>query len=322
MTLGAPVSARTTSMWVTISLVIVTSAGTVLQARINGELLGYVHNAAEVSLLNLGSALVAMLIMLLLSSTLRRGVRRALGALRDGQLKWWHLLGGLVGAAFVATQAAAVPVIGVAVFTVAVVAGQTANSVVIDRLGIGPAGVQLITPNRIVAGVLAIVAVAVSVSDRLSPAGGSSTPVVAMTLLSLAIGAIGVFQSALNGQVARAGGYGLVGAFANFAFGTLALGAVVGGLWWLTDVDPRALPFDRPWLFIGGVLGLAYVATIATAVGTLGVLRSGLASVLGLLAGALILDLVAPSAGTTVGWHLIAGIVLAFVAVTVSLSRR
>jgi transporter family-2 protein len=48
------------------------------------------------------------------------------------------MLGGVGGAMFVAAQGLVVPTLG-ALFTVAVVAGQTGNSLVADRLGWAPA---------------------------------------------------------------------------------------------------------------------------------------------------------------------------------------
>ena len=69
-------------------------------------------------------------------------------AIRNGGLRWWQLLGGLGGALFVASQSITVATLGVALFTVCVVAGQTGNSLVVDQLGLGPAGVQQLTIAR------------------------------------------------------------------------------------------------------------------------------------------------------------------------------
>ena len=81
--------------------------------------------------------------------SIRAGVVRVPGAVRSGELAWWQVLGGILGGFFVGVQTAAVPVLGVAVFTVAVVAGQSSNSLVVDRVGLGPAGKQAITPRRV-----------------------------------------------------------------------------------------------------------------------------------------------------------------------------
>jgi transporter family-2 protein len=70
--------------------------------------------------------------------------------------------GGLAGALTVATQGLAVAVIGVSLFTVGVVAGQTLNGLVLDRVGYGPAGVVAVTMPRIAGGALALIAVGIS----------------------------------------------------------------------------------------------------------------------------------------------------------------
>ena len=57
------------------------------------------------------------------------------------------------------------PSLGVAVFTVAVVAGQSSNSLIVDRMGLGPAGKQAITRSRVISAVLAVVAVTVAVVE-------------------------------------------------------------------------------------------------------------------------------------------------------------
>ena len=46
--------------------------------------------------------------------------------------------GGLGGAMYVASQSITVATLGVALFTVCIVAGQTGNSLLVDRLGLGP----------------------------------------------------------------------------------------------------------------------------------------------------------------------------------------
>ena len=54
---------------------------------------------------------------------------------------------------------------------------------------------------------------------------------------------------------------------------------------------------SNPLRYVGGLLGAFVVVIGATAVQTLGVLRLGLAMVAGQMAGALVVDLVAPARG-------------------------
>jgi transporter family-2 protein len=52
-----------------------------------------------------------------------------------GALPWWVLLGGVIGVVFVAGSVVVVPVLGVALFFVCVVAGQLLGSTLADQLG-------------------------------------------------------------------------------------------------------------------------------------------------------------------------------------------
>ena len=54
---------------------------------------------------------------------------------RVGRLRWCQLRGGFGGAIFVASQSVTVSTLGVAMFTVCIVAGQTGISLLVDRLG-------------------------------------------------------------------------------------------------------------------------------------------------------------------------------------------
>jgi len=74
----------------------------------------------------------------------------------------------------------------------------------------------------------------------------------------------------------------------------------------------------NPLLYAGGLLGAFVVVVGATAVQTLGVLRLGLAMVAGQMAGALIVDLVAPAPGEPVTAATVVGVALTMVAVAIS----
>ncbi len=120
-----------------------------IQSRINGELGDVLGDGVAAALISFGTGLLILLIGTALhprgprarSATSGEAIRDA-GARRTAALRWWQCIGGLAGAFLVATQSITVSVIGVAVFTVAVVAGQAVSSLVVDRLGFGPAGPQ------------------------------------------------------------------------------------------------------------------------------------------------------------------------------------
>ena len=76
----------------------------------------------------------------------------------------------------------------------------------------------------------------------------------------------------------------------------------------------RATHWPRePWLYVGGALGWVIIAVAAIVVGTLGVLRFGLATTAGQLVGGVLLDLGRGVATTTV-----LAVLLTLVAVAVS----
>jgi len=310
-----PAKAATSRRLLISVLVVITSLGTVIQARINGELVIITDSAPEVGMWNITSGLAVASIFVFALRNLRASWKQMTRALKSRQLKIWEILGGVGGIFFVTTQSACAPVIGVALFSVSVVAGQTSSAVIVDRVGLGPAGRQPITLLRIVAVVVAIIAVVVAVSDRFDPSHLSdSSRAFVYVALAVAVGVFSAAQSALNGRVAARSGHAFIAGWVNFAVGFaigmigLALFNVLGGH------TLTGLPWDRPWLLVGGVLGLVYVSTAAWAVRPLGVLVTAILSVVGLLLGALLVDLVSPTAGTQFGWHLVAGVIIALFA--------
>lgn len=74
-----------------------------------------------------------------------------------GNLSWYYLTGGLLGAFYVTTVLLTVRELGAGGVTAATIAGQLTASVVIDRLGILGLDGRPITPGRI-AGILLLAA--------------------------------------------------------------------------------------------------------------------------------------------------------------------
>lgn len=257
-----------------------------LQSRINGELGRRLGDGIAAATVSFG---VGLLVLLFALPWMHRNARRILAALRSGQLRWWQCIGGACGAFLVTTQGLTVPWLGVSVFIVALVAGQSASSLVMDRLGVGPGGPRLITVNRAVGAVLCVVAVVIAVGDSFGDP--RSLGFAALPLLA----GIGVaWQQGVNGRVALAARSPWPATLLNFAVGTVALlvalaieTAVRGG------GPPGAFP-DAPWLYIGGPLGIVFIAISAAVVHRIGVLLLGLGMIAGQVLGALALDAVAP----------------------------
>jgi transporter family-2 protein len=289
----------------------------VIQSRINGELATQLHSGLEAALVSFGSGLVILTILLVLVRPLRTGLRSVAAAVRSGELRRWQVFGGFIGGFFVAVQATTVPLIGVAVFTVSIVAGSSSASLVVDWIGLGPAGRQPISARRVVAAVIAVVAVYISVSDRL---GGASLSIPAI-LLVLAAGCLSAVQQAINGRVGVAARQPVSAAWINFFGGSVALAVVLiaAGAAGATQVSA---PSGGWWLYLGGSCGVVVVALGAWLVPKIGVLLAALLTILGQLACALLLDLVVPTAGTSVGWHLVAGVALTLAAALLAIGRR
>jgi transporter family-2 protein len=264
--------------------------GLAVQGRINGQLGHLVDDGVFAAVISFGVGIVLLIPAVTLLPASRRGVGRLVRAVRTGRLRWWECLGGTCGGFVVATQGITIAVLGVAVFTVAVVAGNVVSGLFVDRAGIGPGGPQPITLPRVVGAGLAVAAVLVAVSDRLiHPSGLWLAVLPALAGVGLA------WQVAVNGLVRREAGDVLVPTVVNFATGMLALLVALA-----VDLVLRGLPAAPPdqwWLYLGGPLGIVAVATAVTAVRLIGVLVLGLASVAGQLIGAVALDLVAPAPG-------------------------
>ncbi|HEX3647479.1 MAG TPA: DMT family transporter [Pseudonocardiaceae bacterium] len=256
-----------------------------------------------------GLALLALVVPLLPAG--RRGPRRLRHALRGGGLRWWECLGGACGAVLVSTQGLVASALGVAVFTVALVAGQVLASLAVDRAGLGPAGRRPLTVRRTVGALFAVPAVAVAVADQF----GHQT-VLLLAALPLIAGAGLAWQQAMNGRVTVAAGDGLVGSLVNFTVAEVVLlvGASVPVA--LLGV-PARLP--GPWfLYLGGPLGVVLIATAIAAVRLVGVLVLGLSSVAGQLVGALLLETLLPGGPGGSVLYSAVGTVLALVAVAVA----
>lgn len=308
----------TPTRWVPWAATFLVGGLTAVQSRMNGQLAAALHDGLEAALWSFGSGLVLLLVITAASPSLRRGLGRVGTALRSGELAWWQVLGGIMGGFFVAVQSATVPAVGVAVFTVAVVAGQSSNSLVVDRIGLGPAGRQPVTMRRVLAAALAVGAVALAVANRFSDGSISVIAVVA----AFVAGTVIAVQQAINGRVSRTAGNPMSATLLNFALGTVALASAFGVAWALTDTDPSAPPSSPLWMYLGGLIGVAFIAIASWVVPIVGVLMFALLSIAGQLSGALVLDVVAPTSGTLLTWNLYAGVALAFVAVLIAARRR
>ena len=290
---------------------------TAWQARANGELAVLVGSGLDAAVWSFGSGLIMLTILLAVNRRIRAGVAKVVRGLRNRDFPRWHILGGVLGGTFVGVQASVVPLIGVALFTVAVVAGQSSNALLVDRIGLGPAGVAAISPIRVIASALAVGGVLVAVSNRLS--GEVSVLPVALSFL---VGALISVQQAINGRIGITAGNAFSSTWFNFVFGTTALIVASATQVFWGDMYVSALPSDSWWVYTGGIVGVVYIAMSVWVVPKVGVLIFVLISVSGQLTGALILDLLMPTSGTVITPTLFIGVGLTFVAVVLSILPR
>ncbi|MEX0160837.1 DMT family transporter [Microbacterium sp. LMI11-1-1.1] len=287
---------------------------TAIQARINGVLGVEVDNGIVAGLISFSVGLAALAVVIVCIPSARRGVGRLLGGIRDRTIPFWMLLGGACGALTVSTQGITAGVLGVSLFTVGVVAGQTLHGLVLDRIGFGPAGVVAITPGRVLGGALALAAVGISLSGDVL-----ATAPLWMLLLPFAAGVGIAWQAATNGRLSQRVRSPLAATFMSFIAGTIAL-LVAAGISIAVRGAPDAPPTE-PWLYLGGFLGAAYILLGAFIVAQTGVLLMGLGSVLGQLATSVIIDLIWPAAAGPAPWQIIGMVVVAVASVAVALPR-
>jgi len=291
---------------VAVTLSFLVGVGVAVQAFCNGRLakeLGSIELAGLANMVTGGTLLVVL--------TLGIGAaRRALRRVREGaRPRWWMFLGGFSGALMVIVTTKAAPEVGIALMTVAIVCGQSGGSLLVDRIGLSPAGHQRISAPRVAGVALAIAAVVVG------GLAARTEPRPALLAVLVFAGFCFAGQQAANARLGRTTGEPLVAATVNFAVGgavlTVATLAVVGG----GPPDGWGAP---PLDWIGGLLGAAFVIVSALVVPVIGVLRLTLAAVAGQSAGALALDLAAPAPGEAVTFGTVIGVLLALAAVAVS----
>ncbi|WP_028476004.1 DMT family transporter [Nocardia sp. CNY236] len=274
-------------------------ACTAVQARINGALGARLHDGIAAATISFGIGVVVLAVVFSFSAPLRDGVRTLRRAVSDGALRPWQLLGGVCGAFFVASQGLTVAALGMTAFTVAVVAGQLASSLVVDRLGLGPSGPTPVTGVRLAGAGLGVLAVALAGLGHPGTAGGlpisdalRGGPTAALIMLP-ALAGIGVaWQQAMNGRVGAIGSP-TSAAMVNFCVGFGALLVCEAALIATTGA-PDTFPTE-PWLYLGGLIGIAVIAVAALTVRWIGVLLLGLTSVAGQLVASLVLDVLTPT---------------------------
>ena len=297
--------------WLFVVFAIAIASLNSLQARVNAEL-GFITGDGLLSaFLSIFSGFVILILVMIFSARARTALAMVPELLRTKRLAWWHLLGGASGAFYAVAQTTTGILLGVALFSVAIVSGQTLSSALADRYGIGPSGVHKLTPPRILGTALVLVAVIVSVGGQLNADFSvwvAFVPFIAGFMFGL--------QLAVNGRVRKETASVAASTFINFGVAAVLLFVLVA-IKSLFEPLPESLPADL-WLYTGGVLGSMFIAGSAFVVGRIGVLVLGVSVVAGQLMGATVIDILAPSPLHPLTLSTIAGVVLAIIAVAIS----
>ncbi len=278
-----------------------------VQGRINGALGTVLEDGIAAALISFSTGLVVMIAITLAVPSARAGALQIVPAVRERRFPPYYVAAGAIGAFFVFAQSLTIGLIGVALFTVAAVMGQSLSGLLVDRAGIGPGGKRAVTAMRVIGVVLTVLSVIWAVSPRFGAAGDVSSWLLPV-LLPVAGGILLSFQQAMNGTASLHYGSPLAATLMNFIAGTAVL--LTAWLIKLVLAGPgNPLPSEW-WYYLGGPMGCIFIALGALLVRSLGVLLTGLCMIGGQLVGSLLLDLVVPAPGTIVVFATVAGTLL------------
>lgn len=306
--------------WVAVPLMLLAGGMVAVQSQLNGQLADEIGAGPRAGFLaaciSFGSGLVLLVSVTVALPRQRAAFGRLVTAVRRRDLRPVELVGGLLGAFLVSTQGLTVATIGVALFSVALTAGQSVSALAVDRVGLGPAGRQHLTAPRVVAAAFAVLAVVLAAGERLLAT--FSWQLAIFALLPFLAGAGSSVQQALNGRVARHAGPWIT-TLNNFVVGTAGL-LVAFALSLLADGRIDGLP-DTWWLYLGGLIGITFIWLAALLVHVHGVLVLSLSMIAGQVLGA---ELIEAAHGAHVGpiGMLAGGLTVLGVVVALGLRRR
>lgn len=172
---------------------------------------------------------------------------------------WWIWTGGVCGLIFLTMNIVLMPRIGASATVILPLVGQVLGGVLIDLTGAFGTAVRPLSVARAIGALLVVAgAAAVNLLGRTKPeelAEGHVRPHPLLWVVGVLAGTLGAVQTAVNGRLGEAMGSALAAALVSFLVGTvgLALICVVSR----QRISRAGRP--RPWLFVGGLLGAAFV---------------------------------------------------------------
>ncbi len=272
-----------------------------VQARVNSGLGQETGSGILAALVSFSIGLLIISVATLASSKNRAALSLTFSKFKDSSIPLWLSIAGMLGGIYVIMQGVVAGLIGVALFSIGVVAGSALSALVLDGNGLLGLTKRKIGLTRLAGTVLALSGLVVA-SDL---ANYSFSPLI---LLPFASG-IGIgFQQAMNGLFGKLAQSAIVPTFFNFIAGTvfiaLALLVVEGFSF------PASWP-SNPLLYLGGVVGVIFIFMQVVVLPKIGALSMGIAMLVGQLSGSVLLDLLVPIADRAVTISTLLGIVLA-----------
>ncbi|MFY0408821.1 DMT family transporter [Solicola sp. PLA-1-18] len=314
---------RRVPSWLTVPAMFGAGALAAVQAGVNSDLAGALGSGpragATASVVSFGSGLVILSVVLLLAPRSRHRVEAVGRRVRRATVPLPILAGGLLGALLVAAQTLSVGVLGVSTFVVAFVAGQSLSGLAVDHVGLGPAGRQRVSPTRVVAAALSLVAVVLASVEKVAGSQALTGGDVALLVLPFAAGVGFALQQAANGRLS-AETDPWAAAWNNFLVGTVALAVLA--LVTLTRPGDLRLPPPEPHLYVGGAIGVVVIGLSAALVKRHGVLTLSLCVIAGQVVMAQVLDALDPRTPVTALAATGAGLTLVGVAIALVGARR
>lgn len=295
-----------------LGLISVAGVGLAVQSLANSALGGRWSSPFAAALWSFLSGLVLITAIALCSRAGRSGLAAVVAKLRDRSLPVWQVLGGVAGASIVLAQALTVQQIGVALFTVAFVAGQISAGLIVDHRGLAPGQPRSATRRRIFGAVVVVAAVVLMSTDRLA-----ADPNTLLALAPFGSGMLVAVQQAGNARLREAVGSALSATVVNFLTGGIALTLVLLVSLAVAGPPSIGLGIGDWWMLVGGVVGVVFIGLNVVVVGRLGVLLSSLGALFGQLVGSLCIDLFFPQPGSHISGFTFAGIALVLVGVVI-----
>lgn len=286
------------------------------QGRFNGDLAVAGAGALVAGWLSYLGTLATIALVVIL----RGRAARTATLLRDRGRWWWYAI-GLCGVPIVLVSAYGIPIVGLAVASVASVAGQTVAGLALDARGVGVPTRLPMTGRRGLAAATAIAGLALAMVAGSGDAGVGAGRSVAIGALFFAAGATLAVQNAGNGAVAQASGDPTIAGLASATGGTVAISFVVGVAAAAGALRGVALPTaPGDWyLYLGGPLGAGIVVAAAWAVRHLGTFALTLTVVGGQLVTAMLVDV---NRGLGTPWTTVASVLAIVAATALGVSRR